>query len=258
MKVGVWWALGRGVVLESIRRKDLWVVAILGALIVCAAGALGFFGIDGLETFAKDLAVTVLGMFSSALAILTASRMLPEEIRQRTLYPLLARPISRLDLLVGKFLGAVLVSWIGFLILCALTALALASFHVQFEAIMAQYVLLKMLGLTVVCALALMLSTYMTPSAAATLTFILTFGSGMMVRGFTIAYETASAPVQAIFKFMNAVLPQVGLFDVGSRVANTGWGPVPLWVVGALLTYAVGYGTAMLFLSWARFRKQAL
>ena len=70
MKTRVWWSLAKGVVLESLRRKDLWVIAILGFLIIAAAGALGFFGISGLETFAKDLSVTVLGMFSTMVAIL--------------------------------------------------------------------------------------------------------------------------------------------------------------------------------------------
>lgn len=39
MKFSVWAALARGVVLESVRRKDLWVVAILGFVIMLAAGA---------------------------------------------------------------------------------------------------------------------------------------------------------------------------------------------------------------------------
>ena len=117
----VWFALAKGVVLESLRRKDLWVVGILGGLIVCAAGAMGVFGLDGLEAFAKDLAVSVLSLFSTVVAVLISSRVMGEELRQRTLYPLLARPVSRLDLLLGKWLGTVLVSWIAFLVLVVMT-----------------------------------------------------------------------------------------------------------------------------------------
>src|SRR5690349_3337416 len=58
MKFRVYKALARGVVLESVRRKDLWVVAILGFLILIASGALGFFGVEGLQSFAKDLAAS--------------------------------------------------------------------------------------------------------------------------------------------------------------------------------------------------------
>ncbi len=258
MKVRVWWALARGVLLESIRRKDLWVVAILGFLIVCAAGALGFFGISGLETFAKDLSVSVLGMFSTIVAVMTASRMVPEEIKNRTLYPLLARPISRLDFLIGKLLGSVLATWIAFLLLSALTGVALMTFHVAFEPIMLQYLLLKMLGLVVICAVTLAMSTYMTPAAAATLSFVIAFGSSMIIRAFTIAYETSSPAIQWVFKLLNAALPQYGLFDIGSRAANTNWTPVPIWVVGSLAGYAVLYSTAMVLISWTKFRKQAL
>lgn len=48
-KLSIYLALSRGVLLESVRRKDLWVVAILGGLIICAAGTLGFFGLQGLQ-----------------------------------------------------------------------------------------------------------------------------------------------------------------------------------------------------------------
>lgn len=258
MKLRVWRTLARGVVLESIRRKDLWVIAILGFLIILASGALGFFGISGLEVFAKDLAFSVLGMLSTIVAVLTASRVLPEEIHNRTLYPLLARPVSRFDLLVGKLLGAILVTWIAFGILATLTALALASFHVHFEPIMLQYVVAKLMGLALVCALALTLSVYMTPAAAATMGFILAFGSNMVSRGLILGFAGASEVQQFCFKLVNGLLPQVSLFDFGARAANVGWAPVPWWVLGALAGYLVVYGGALLTLSWVRFRRQAV
>lgn len=258
MKLRVWWALARGVLLESLRRKDLWVVAILGMIIMAASGALGFFGVEGLQTFAKDLGVTVLGLFSTVIAILTTSRLLPDEIKNRTLYPLLARPISRFDLLAGKLMGAILATWLAFVILLALTSVALLMFGVRFELIMVQYALLKMIGLGVLCAVTLTLSAFMTPSAAATLSFVVAFGSSMIVRGLTMAYETSSPAMQWFFKFLNAILPQFGLFDIGPRVANEHWAPVPLWVVGGLLAYGVAYAGGMLLLAWSKFRSQAV
>lgn len=258
MKFVAWRALARAVALESIRRKDLWVVAILGFLIIAAAGLLGFFGFSGLESFAKDLAVTVLGIFSSVVAVLTSCRMLPEEIKQRTLYPLLARPISRFDLLFGKYLGAVWVSWIGFALLGATAALALMIFHVPFEPIMLQYVFIKLIGLALLCAVSVALSAYMTPSAAATLSLVLAFGSGVLVRALVMAGKAGGPGAQWALGALNAAIPQFGLFDLGSRVANSGWPPVALGVVLALIGYAAIYVSVMLALSWLRFRKQAV
>lgn len=258
MKIRVWKSLARGVILESVRRKDLWVVAILGFLILISSSALGFFGMNGLQAFVKDLAGTVLGVFSTIIGVLTSARMLPDEFKNRTLYPLLARPISRFDLLLGKWLGAVCVTTLSFLILCSLTALALALFHVQFEAIMAQYVFAKILGLAVLCAVTLALSLYMTPSAAATLSFILAFGTSVISRGFAMAYDASGSGMKMAFEGINAVLPHYSLFDFGSRAANLNWGPVPGWVMGALLAYAVIYSSAMILISWLKFRTRAL
>jgi ABC-type transport system involved in multi-copper enzyme maturation permease subunit len=258
MTIRVYRALARGVILESIRRKDLWVVAILGFLILIASGALGFFGVEGLESFAKDLAATVLSLFSAVVAVMTTCRLLPEEIKQRTLYPLLARPITRLDLLMGKLLGAVAVTWIAFLMLCALTAVALTTFHVHFEPIMAQYVLAKMMGLVVLCALSLALSIYLTPQAAATLSLILAFGSGMIVRGLLMAYPNAGAAVQWMYKLIAAALPQLGVFDLGGRAANIGWPPVSAAVLLGLLAYMTAYSAGMLSIAWVKFRRQAI
>lgn len=258
MKFTVYRALARSVVLESVRRKDLWVVAILGFTIILAAGTLGFFGFNGLEVFAKDLAVTVLGIFSTIIAVLTAGRLLPDEIKNRTLYPLLSRPITRLDLLIGKLLGAVLVTWIAFGVLAILTAVALLIFHVKFEPIMLQYVFGKMLGLVVICAVSMMLSTYVTASAAATISFIITFGSPMILRALVLGFETTPPATQLIFKLINSLLPQVSLFDLGGRVIYLNWSPVPGWVLWSLAGYAALYSGAMIMMSWLKFRKQAV
>jgi ABC-type transport system involved in multi-copper enzyme maturation permease subunit len=258
MKLRIWGALAQGVVLESLRRKDLWVVAILGFLIMMAAGALGFFGMQGLEVFVKDLGVSVLSMFGTIVAVLTASRMMPEEIKQRTLYPLLARPISRFDLLFGKLLGAVFVSWIAFLVLAALTGVALLSFHVAFEPIMLQYLLCKMMGLVVICSLSMAMSAYMTPAAAATMSFIFAFGSSMITRGMMMAYAGASPGAKPVIKIFTAIFPQFTLFDLGSRAANINWAPVPIWVLLFLLGYMAFYTSGFVSLAWLKFRKQAI
>jgi len=258
MRVRAWWALAKGVVLESVRRKDVWVVAILGGLLVLATGLLGAFGTDGLEIFAKDLAVSVLSALSTVLAALVSTRSMPEEIRHRTLYPLLARPISRFDLLCGKLLGAILVSWIAFLTLALLCGLALLTLHVHFEWIMAQYLLAKMMGLALVCVVGLTMSLFLTPAAAATLNLIIAFASGILVRAMVMSASDASDATLVLYRIAVGVIPQFGMFDLGGRVANVGWDPVPLWVFAGLGVYLAIYGTCMLTLAWVRFRKQSV
>lgn len=251
-------SLARGVLIESRRRKDPWVVAILSFVIMIAAGALGLYGLQGLESFAKDLAVSVLGVFGTILAVLFSSRVLPEEIKQRTLYPLLARPISRMDFLIGKTLGAVLATWQSFLLLFAVTIATLAIFGVHFDFLIVQYLIAKLIGLSLLSCVTVLLTVYMTPAAAATMSFVLAFGSTMITRALTMSYMGTSGPVQVLYRLTNAAMPQYGLFDFGGRVANIAWSPVPMWVMGSLLLYALMYSAGAITLAWAGFRKRAL
>lgn len=258
MKLRIYWSLSKGVLLESIRRKDLWVIAILGFVVLAASSALGFFGVAGLEVFIKDLAVTVLGLFSTVIAVVTSTRVLPEEIKNRTLYPLLARPITRFDLIIGKFFGAVLVTWTGFLMLSLTTVLAMVMFRIPFELIMLQYLAGKMMGLALVCAIGLALSVYMTPPAATTMGFVLTMGASSISRALVLSYAAAPPALQWFFKLLNSVLPQVHLFDFGARTVYFNWTPVPARAMVTLFVYLLGYGGAMLFFAHVKLRKQTL
>ncbi|MEZ0327620.1 MAG: ABC transporter permease subunit [Fimbriimonas sp.] len=254
--MSVWKALARGVWLESLRRKDLWVVAILGLLILIAAGALGIFGVSGLGIFLKDLAAGVLSVASTIVAVMISTRLLPDEIRQRTLYPLLARPVSRLDLLLGKLLGAIAVSWFSFLMLALLTGVALLMFRVPFELVMLQYLFVKMMGLAMVCALGLTLSTFMTPAAAATLTMILAFASAMISRALYMA-GSGQPSMTWLYKIVNGVVPQVHLFDLGA-LATYSWPPLSTAVVSILFAYGLVYSAGLMSLAWLKFRREAI
>jgi hypothetical protein len=139
-----------------------------------------------------------------------------------------------------------------------LTSGALLSFHVAFEPIMLQYLVAKMMGLAVVCAVSLAMGTFMTPQAAATLSFILAFGSSMIVRGLLMAYDATNPLMAWVFKGVNSILPQYSLFDLGGRVANKGWTPIPMWVLGFLFVYMAIYCMGMLLVSWSKFRRQAV
>jgi len=97
-------------VLESIRRKDPYVVLILGAAMVLGAGLFSRFGVEGLEKFVKDVGFTVTTVFSIIICVVATARQLPGEIQNRTLYPSLGKPVSRANFYLGKYVGVSLMS----------------------------------------------------------------------------------------------------------------------------------------------------
>src|SRR5690606_18309857 len=114
--------VAEGVLLQFMRRNEFYVVLILlgiylaGLMILRLTG-----GIDSVEMqrFVLALGLSLSASFAAILVAAFASRQLPEEFENRTLHPLLAKPISRSQVLLGKFLG-VLAIGIGSLLIFTL------------------------------------------------------------------------------------------------------------------------------------------
>ena len=70
----------------------------------------------------KDVGLGAISIFSSLLAVLATARLLPQELEDRTVYTILAKPVERIEYLLGK-LG-------GVLLLLAISILAMAVLFV--------------------------------------------------------------------------------------------------------------------------------
>src|SRR6266478_795460 len=106
-----------GIVLKELyRRKDFYVLFILTALICLVMSSVRIFNDAKVARYLKEICLALVWISSLVIAITTAARQIPSERENRTLFPLLAKPLSRTQLLLGKFLGCWLAC--GFALLC--------------------------------------------------------------------------------------------------------------------------------------------
>lgn len=102
--------VGRGVFIELLRRKDLYVLGTFMLLFVLAVGVVRLVGIENAATatFLLNLGLTLASFSAHLLTLLLTARQMPDEVENRTLYPLLAKPLERRHLLAGKWGAATL------------------------------------------------------------------------------------------------------------------------------------------------------
>ncbi|MDW8052772.1 MAG: ABC transporter permease [Armatimonadota bacterium] len=242
--------------LETVRRKDLYVVLILTVLLTLGASAFRVFGVQGLEIFVKDVAFTAIGVMTTVLTVLIAARQIPEEMQRRTIYPLMARPITRGQLLIGKWATAFMTAGLCFLLLALIALGLLLTLGICVKPIFAQYVLLKLLGVGWLCAMVVALSLYLTPPANVTLSLILAFGSGVFNRLLLMAHWEHDLSALWL-NLLYGVLPHYDYFDMSKKVVFD-WDLAPWSVIGAMAGYALLSGAAWLFVGWLKFRKQTI
>jgi hypothetical protein len=68
----------------------------------------------------KDVSLGAISIFTSLLAIVATARLIPQDIEDRTVYTILAKPVPRLEYLLGKLAGVLLLLAISTLVMSAL------------------------------------------------------------------------------------------------------------------------------------------
>jgi len=161
------------VVKELYRRKDFYVLFILTVIICLVMGSMNVFNNGDIIRYVKEICLLLIWVSSLIIAITTTARQIPVEKEQRTLLPLLAKPLSRTQLIIGKFLGCWIVC--GLTLVCFYAffgALAASREHHWYLLNYAQAALLHWIALGVVIALALLGSlVFAAPSSNATICF---------------------------------------------------------------------------------------
>ncbi|MCX7723290.1 MAG: ABC transporter permease subunit, partial [Verrucomicrobiae bacterium] len=98
-------AIAGVVIKELYRRKDFYVLFVLTALITLVMGSATFFNDPKIVRYLVEVCLLLIWVSAIAIAIGTAARQIPAECESRTIFPLLAKPVTRAHVILGKFLG---------------------------------------------------------------------------------------------------------------------------------------------------------
>ena len=104
---------------ELTRLKVFYVLLVFGLLLIGSSIFMAQFSFQQEFQILKDVSLGAISMFTSLLAIVATSRMLPRDIEDRTVYTILAKPVPRFEYVVGKIAGVLLLLAISTLIMVA-------------------------------------------------------------------------------------------------------------------------------------------
>ena len=115
--------IARNTLLEAVRQKVLNVLLLFGVVMIGASSYFSQVAIDQQIKFVKDFGCGAIGLIGVCIAILSVAQLLPQELHNRTIYTILAKPVRRGEFLLGKFFGVVLLLTLS----VALMSLAFAA-----------------------------------------------------------------------------------------------------------------------------------
>src|SRR5262249_2868970 len=93
---------------ESVRARILIGMAGVAFAVAFYSIVVGAFTLRNAPRVVSDLGAASISLFSIAVAIVIGATSLYRELEQKTVFPILARPMRRGEYLVGKYLGTLL------------------------------------------------------------------------------------------------------------------------------------------------------
>jgi ABC-type transport system involved in multi-copper enzyme maturation permease subunit len=240
--------------LESVRRKDPYVVLILAGVIVLGAGVMAKFGVEGLHKFVKDVGLTVTTMFSFVICVMAAARQLPTEIENRTLYPLLGKPLSRTAFYFGKYIGVGILSSVVVVLFFLILRALLAVLGIPVGAVFYQALYLRVLSMWFIAAGVLCLSLYLTQSANVTVSLLICLCMQLFAHSILYLHDDLTGVSLRLAEAVYWAAPHLELFDLSKKVIHE-WPAVPGWVLLTITLYGAVYTGLLLAVGSMRMRR---
>lgn len=245
---------------ESVRDRVPYTLLLFAVLLIAASLLLGQLTAGQDVKIIKDLglaATSVIGLF---IAIFIGIGLVSKEVERRSIYGLLTKPVSRSQLVVGKYAGLLLTLAVNvaimtvafYVVLAYLTWLEPPNIRAAWDAPGVDPALLKavfliFVELSLVTAVALFFSTFSSPmlSAAFTLAVWIAGRFNADLRNFDAVVDSQAAAWLA--RAVYHVLPDFSSFDVKLQVVHG----IPVSVGYILTTTAYGavYIVALLLVS---------
>jgi len=242
---------------ESVRDRVLYNLVLFAVVLIAASYLIGQLTAGQDVKIIKDLGLGAIQVFGLFIAVFIGIGLVSKEVERRSIYSLLAKPIRRYELILGKYAGLVITLAVNIAVMAVAMYAVLGymawaeseEFRQSWEAsatdpAMLLAIFLIFAELMLVTAIALFFSTFSSPILSATLTFGL-FVVGHFnadLRNFENVVDSRAAAYLA--RALYYVLPNLAPFDVKAEVVHAL--PVSLEYVALTTGYAVAYIGALL------------
>ncbi len=237
------------------RRKEGYILVLILAGVEYAVASMDVLSAGGgAALYLYDVGLLLTWFLGWVVAIHVGASELPGEESRGTVYLLLAKPLSRAELIAGKWLGAWTAVALCTLAFHAVSLLAAWTVGVHPPAgVCAEMCLLHLASLAVLTAMAIAVSTRLNRDAAVSITVTAALTIYLLVPKIPNFIHYARGWRSGMLEGLYYVLPHLELFDLRRRVLH-GYGPISGNVLVTLVAYGAVWTGVLLLLAWFAYR----
>lgn len=244
---------------EAVRNKILYSVLLFAILLVCASALFGSVTIGDQIKVIKDFGLFSLSFFGAIITVVSGVSLLNKELKQKTIYNILSKPVHRWQFIVGKHFGLTIT--VGLLVsLMGLALIAIVGLYEgQLDLLLFQGLLFSLLEVMVVAAIVIFFSSIVVTT---TLTGLFTLGTYLAGRSinyltfFLSDEDPSQAGVRGLITLADWILPDLSLFNFNDAIVYGN--SVSISNLAYAVCYGICYSTVLLILAALIFSRREL
>jgi ABC-type transport system involved in multi-copper enzyme maturation permease subunit len=240
-------SIARNTFREAVRDRVLYNLVLFVLLLTGAAVFIGELSGGQERKIIVDLGLSAMMLFGVFIAIFVGVGLVYKEIERRTVYAIFAKPVSRGEFLVGKYLGLCLTLLVNVIVMGAGVSLALIYVSRGWDPLALSIwpaILLIYVELMILTGIALLFSCFSSPALSALLTFFVFIIGHFSADLKGLANSMGSTLARWLFRSLYYLLPNLANLSFITPAAH---GQMPAaTLVGATIFYALIYISVIL------------
>lgn len=211
-------AIASNVFREVIRDRILYLIGLYAGALILASRLLPEIAAATENKILLDLALAAMPILGLIVSIFIGTSLVNKEIEKRTVFVLIAKPVTRAEFIIGKHLGlsavlAVLVTVMSVIAIALLFALKI-PFSLPNLLISSGFLLLQ---LSLMSAIAILFSVFTSPLLAMSLTFGIYLMGQLSQDIVKFGRLTKNASIEAVTQGLYLVLPDLARLDLKNQ-----------------------------------------
>lgn len=254
---------------EGIRNKSIYGITLLALLMLVANFLVADMIGQDVGKVSVDICLSAVSFSGLLLVLFVGINLMAKDLDRKTIYMVLAKPISRAQYLIGKFLGVTLLIIACLFILSCFSSLALLLIKIGHQQFFPRFswllVLLSYfmttLTLILIAALSFLFASFTSTSFVTFILTVISYIIGTSLNDVKALVETPQAvgislsPVTVkVVQFAYYIFPNLSFFDIKVQTAH-GLNLPPLYVLG-VIAYFTSYVVIVLTLACFIFKKK--
>lgn len=166
------WAIVENTYKEGLRQRILMLLILFSILVIIVSVFVGPFALGEAPKIIRDVGLAAASLFGILVVIIIGSTIIHSDIEKRTIYTVITKPVKRSEIIVGKFLGLLLLTAMLVCAMAVIHQLVIYIFEGSFDPHLLIAIPFSLIEIMILLGILLLFSSFSTPALSAVMGII--------------------------------------------------------------------------------------